>query len=72
MSAHSWLDLEPEDEQPATFAVGDWVVYRPHPDAPAEDGEITEIRNEGLVLVRYEGDRVAKPTRTVDLERGTL
>lgn len=46
--------------------VGMGVVYRPHPDAPAEDGDVTEIRPP-LVMVRYVGDRTAKATHPRDL-----
>jgi hypothetical protein len=50
--------------------VGQWVVYRPHPDADAEDGEVTEVREAGMVLVRYRGDRHAKSTHVRDLTPG--
>lgn len=50
--------------------VGDWVVYRPHPGAPAEDGEVVEIRDNGIVMVRYRGDITAKATRIEDLNYG--
>ena len=50
-----------------TPSVGDWVVYRPYPGGPAEDGEVTEIRDD-LVLVRYRGDVTAKATRPGDLQ----
>lgn len=49
--------------------VGMWVVYRPHPDAQLEDGEVTAIRGD-LVMVRYKGDRHAKATYARDLEPG--
>lgn len=51
-----------------TPEVGDGVVYRPYPGAPAEDGTVTELRSGGLVLVLYVGDRTAKATRITDLE----
>lgn len=59
MSARDW-----------TPAIGDWVIYRPYPGAPAEDGEVTEVRSAGLVLVRYRGDRTAKATYVRDLTPG--
>jgi len=52
------------------ISVGQWVVYRPHhPGAQPEDGEVTEIRRD-LVMVRYRGDRTAKATYPGDLEPG--
>lgn len=53
----------------AEFKPGDWVVYRPHPNAPAEDGEVIEVRGD-LVMVLYGGDRTAKATRPADLTHG--
>lgn len=44
------------------------VVYRPHPDAKAEDGTITGISTGGMVFVLYRGDTTAKATRAADLE----
>lgn len=36
------------------FQVGDGVVYRPYPGAPAEDGVVTKLSNDpSLVFVRY-------------------
>ena len=32
--------------------IGQWVVYRPYPGAPAEDGEVVGIRGT-MVMVRY-------------------
>lgn len=51
-----------EDCQP-----GMGVVYRSHPTAIAEDGDVIEIRPP-YVMVRYVGDRTAKATRPEDLE----
>lgn len=42
--------------------VGIGVVYRPHPGAPAEDGEVTELREAGA-MVRYSALGPAKLTR---------
>lgn len=55
------------DQPGRSLSPGDWVVYRPYPGAPAEDGEVTEIRGD-LVMVRYRGDVTAKATRPSDLE----
>lgn len=55
---------------PDHIAVGDWVVYIPYPGAQAEDGEVTEVRGNGIVMVLYRGDRTAKATREADLHRG--
>ncbi len=41
--------------------VGAGVVYRPHPDAQAEDGIITGV-SDRWVFVRYAGDIGAKAT----------
>ena len=49
--------------------VGQWVIYRAHPSARAEDGEVTEVRG-NLVMVRYAGDRGSKATYARDLEPG--
>lgn len=35
--------------------VGMGVVYQPHPDAPREDGVVTELRERGA-MVRYSAD----------------
>lgn len=51
------------------FEVGDWVIYRSHPDAPAEDGEVTKISDQ-YVYVRYRGDLDSKATYASDLEFG--
>jgi hypothetical protein len=45
----------------AGMAVGMGVVYRPHPEAPAEDGVIIELR-EGGAMVRYSALGSAKLT----------
>lgn len=51
--------------------VGEWVTYRPHPSAQAEDGEVVAVNREsGLALVRYRGDTIAKATYFRDLEPG--
>lgn len=50
----------------ARAQVGAGVVYRPHPDAPAEDGTITSV-NDQYVFVLYVGDRAPKATRAEDL-----
>lgn len=53
--------------------IGDWVIYRPHPTAEAEDGEVTGIvggTDSDLVLVRYRGDRHSKATYVQDLAPG--
>ena len=47
--------------------IGTGVVYRPYPGAKAEDGVITGV-NEEYVLVHYVGDRAPKATRPEDLE----
>jgi hypothetical protein len=47
--------------------IGQGVVYRPHPAAPAEDGEVTELR-EGGAMVRYSALGPAKLTRYEDLQ----
>jgi hypothetical protein len=53
------------------FAVGDWVIYRPYPGAPAEDGEILRFSDDpSLAFVLYAGDRSAKATRLADLTHG--
>jgi hypothetical protein len=44
------------------------VVYRPHPDAPAEDGTVVRVSPGGMVFVLYRGDTTAKATRPADLE----
>lgn len=53
-----------------TPEVGDWVIYRPHPDAPAEDGQVTAVLDGGMVRVLYRGDWTAKATRVADLTPG--
>lgn len=50
--------------------VGRWVIYRPHPDAPAEDGEIVRVTATGTVFVLYRGDKTPKATRPADLTPG--
>ena len=45
----------------ARARVGAGVVYRPHPDAIAEDGVITSV-NDRYVFVLYAGDRTPKAT----------
>lgn len=47
---------------------GRGVVYRPHPGANGEDGEVIRTTPGGLVFVRYRGDANAKATRPADLE----
>jgi hypothetical protein len=49
--------------------VGMWVIYQPHPGAPVEDGEVTEIRGD-LVMVRYRIGATAKATYPGDLRPG--
>lgn len=53
-------------------AVGDPVVYRPHPNAPAEDGVVTRhSADPSLVFVRYTGqhpDAAPKATPWRELE----
>lgn len=49
--------------------VGDWVVYCPG-HGPREDGEVTSIRSQGMVMVLYRGDRYAKATYVRDLVPG--
>ena len=51
------------------FEVGDWVIYRSHPDAPAEDGRVYSVSEE-YVFVLYKGDTIPKATRPSDLEFG--
>lgn len=46
---------------------GDAVIYRPHPGAPAEDGNITAV-NGTYVFVRFVGDRQSKACRPEDLQ----
>ena len=46
--------------------IGSGVVYRPHPSAPAEDGEIVRV-TDFHVFVQYVGDRTPKATRAEDL-----
>lgn len=41
---------------------GTGVVYRPHPDARAEDGTVIRVSDSGLVFVLYVGDRSPKAT----------
>lgn len=53
----------------ASFTKDDWVVYRPHPDAPAEDGRVYSVSEE-YVFVLYKGDTIPKATRPSDLEFG--
>lgn len=48
----------------APFAVGDGVVYRPHPDAPNEDGVVTGLSSDpSLVFVRYATQHPGAPGR---------
>lgn len=60
--------MTPEDAQ-----VGMAVVYRAHPDARPEDGQITSLHalDRGIVHVLYAGDTTPKATRLVDLVRTT-
>lgn len=60
----------PEQERHWRPVVGEWVTYRPHPGAPAEDGEVKELR-EGGAMVLYRGDTTAKLTRIEDLSPGS-
>lgn len=53
--------------QEARERIGDGVTYQPHPDARAEDGEITSV-NDSYVFVRFVGDRGSKACRPGDLE----
>lgn len=41
------------------FKPGDGVVYRPHPNAQDEDGDVVRV-TEQFVFVRFVGDRQAK------------
>ena len=43
----------------ARLNIGAGVVYRPHPGAQAEDGDITSV-GEVYVFVRFAGDRASK------------
>lgn len=47
--------------------IGAWVVYRPHPELPAEYGEIVLV-NDTYVFVRYTGDRGTKATHPSKIE----
>lgn len=47
--------------------VGSGVVYRAHPEAPYEDGTITEVRGD-YVFVLYVGDRAPKATHPESLQ----
>jgi len=49
-----------------TFKPGDGVVYRPHDNAPAEDGTVVRASSAG-VFVRYHGSGTPKLTRAGDL-----
>jgi hypothetical protein len=49
--------------------IGQHVIYRPHDDAPAEDGTVTGVRDT-LVMVRYWGDHQPRGTHPGDLEPG--
>lgn len=51
----------------AAASIGAGVVYRPRPDAPAEDGDITST-SASFVFVRFVGDRQVKACRPEDLE----
>lgn len=52
------------------FPIGTGVVYRPHPNARAEDGEVVGTNAPaGLVYVLYVGDRTAKATPASMLQR---
>lgn len=55
---------------PEQAEVGVAVVYRAHPDARPEDGQITSTHalDRGIVHVLYAGDTTAKATRLVDIE----
>ena len=50
----------------AAERIGSGVIYRPHPSAPAEDGEITKV-NGSFVFVLFVGDRHPKACRAEDL-----
>lgn len=50
----------------ARAQVGAGVVYRPHPGAPAEDGEIVRVTAR-WVFVRYRGDTHPKATAAEQL-----
>lgn len=50
----------------ANAHIGAGVVYRPHPDARAEDGSIVRV-TDFHVFVLYVGDRHPKATRPEDL-----
>lgn len=51
------------------FKEGDWVVYRPFPGAPAEDGRVVGVVDR-YVHVLYKGDTTPKATDPSDLEFG--
>jgi hypothetical protein len=55
---------------PEQATIGRGVVYRAHPEARAEDGQIVSLHalDAGMVHVLYRGDSTAKATRLVDLE----
>lgn len=53
--------------QEADQSVGASVVYRPHPRARAEDGEIVRV-NAAYVFVLFVGDRAPKACHPADLE----
>ncbi len=55
-------------EHSSQFAPGDAVVYRPHPGAQAEDGEVVRT-NDSYVFVLFVGDRAAKAVAPSLLKR---
>jgi hypothetical protein len=46
--------------------IGSGVIYRPHPQALPEDGEIVRC-SDSMVFVQYVGNRQPKATRPEDL-----
>jgi hypothetical protein len=59
---HFALVAEP-DGAACRFEIGQGVVYRPYPGAPAEDGTVLKVNAPAnLVHVLYVGDRTAKAT----------
>lgn len=47
--------------------VGQAVTYWPEHGTHREDGVVTEVREAGMVMVRYDGDQHAKSTHCRDL-----
>lgn len=55
--------------KPAECRPGTPVVYRPHPGAPAEDGDVIRRSTGDLVFVLFVGDRHPKAVSASQLER---